>query len=376
MVCMNPKIAYQRPAYPITGNETKRTLKRLNRLSFTYRKGWIQVELPCGECPACRLAHANEHAVKIECESKTWDGRGIFVTLTYNNPHLHMKNGLTQLCKKDVQNFKKRLRKYIKKNKEAIKDWINPITGKHQWPIRTFECGEYGTNGTRAEIGGNPHYHMIIFNWIPKDLEFKQIDRRGYPIYTSKTLQKIWGHGFAPIGTISYESASYVARYTMKKQGLAKVKREYYDAEEIDEETGEYYMTRKWHIKKGLQEPEFITMSLMPGLGATYFQKNFKKIKENNGIMINVKGKVILKPIPRYFRKLWERKDWQDYERWKYQNRLRIQKEIQKNIEQYDLPIDMQQWQKENFAHKKILEMQRHKFGMLKRENIEYEENE
>lgn len=377
MVCMNPKIAYKRPSYPITGNETKRTLKRLNRLSFSYRKGWIQIELPCGECPACRLAHANEHATRIQCEAETWDNKGIFLTLTYNNPNLPMKDGLTQLCKPDVQKFKKKLRKYIAKHKEAFKSWINPITGKIQYPIRTFECGEYGTSGTRATIGGNPHYHMIIFNWIPQDLEFKQIDRRGYPIYTSKILHKLWGKGFCPIGTISYESASYVARYTMKKQGLAKVKREYYDAEVIDEETGEYYMTRKWHNKEGKQKPEFITMSIMPGIGYEYFQKNFETIKKNNGVLINVKGKVKLKSIPRYWRKLWERKDWEDYERWKYNNKKRIEKDIKKTIESYDLPKDMAEWQKENFYKIKILEAQNHKFGVLQeRNNIEYDNNE
>lgn len=372
---MHPKIAYQRPAFPITGNITKRNLKRLNRLSFSYRPDWIPIELPCGECPACRLQKANDWATRIDCESKTWDGKGIFVTLTYNNPHLHIKNGLTQLYKRDVQLFKKRLRKYIKKHKEAFKPWINPKSRKFEYPIRTFECGEYGTNGTRAEIGGNPHYHMIIFNWIPKDLQYKETDRRGYPLFTSKTLSKLWGKGYCPIGTISYESASYVARYTMKKQGLAKTKREYYDTEEMDKETGEFYMTKKYRIKKGLQEPEFITMSTSPGLGALYFNKNFETIKKNSGILVNVKGIVKLKRIPRYFRKLWEKRDWQDYERWKYKHRLEVEESVQKNIESYKLPEEMQQWKKENFARKKLLEMQRHKFGLLKRTNIEYEEN-
>lgn len=369
MVCLNPKIAYQRAKMPINGNISDKNLKRLNKISFTYKEGWQQIKLPCGECPACKLDKANEWATRIENESKTWEGKGIFVTLTYNNPKLPITNeGLMTLKKRDIQNYKKRLRKYIAKNNEAITDWKNPTTGKIEKPIRTFECGEYGPTN------GRPHYHQIIFNWVPKDLRLKEISKDGYPLYKSKTLQKIWGNGFVLIGMISFESASYVARYTMKKQGIAKTKREYYDVCEPDDETGALVMKTKYRTLRGKIEPEFVTMSI--GIGKDYFIKNKEKIKENNGILINAKGTVKLKKVPRYYRKVWEKLDWEEYENWKYHYKEHIENKINNIIKQFNLPAEWQHWKKENHANQIIIDSQKHKFNLLKRNNILYEENE
>lgn len=366
MVCTNPKIAYQRRYMPINGNYSEENLKRLNRLSFKYHEGWKQIELPCGECPACRLSKANEWATRIECETKTWNNKGIFVTLTYNNPNLPKnKDGIPTLVKSDIQKFKKKLRKYVKKHKEAFYTWENPNTGKIEKPVRTFECGEYGPKR------GRPHYHMIIFNWEPRDLKEKKISKDGFKLYTSKTLQEIWGKGFIIIGKISYESASYVARYTMKKNGMAKIEREYYDTEEINKKTGEIKLKTKYRNKKGEIESEFITMSTRPGIGAQYFYKNFKKIKNNNGILIKSKGSVKLKKIPRYFRKLWERMDWEDFERWRYKNRITIEKQEIKRIESYNLPQEWHILKKQKFIREKELNDQKHKFRLLRRDNID-----
>lgn len=370
MVCLNPKIAYQRRFFPLDCRQNEKKLKKYNRISFTYKKGWQQIELPCGECPACKLKKANEWATRIDCEAKTWNNKGIFVTLTYDNKHLPTTDeGHMTLRKRDVQLFKKRLRKYVKKHNEALHSWINPKTLEEEKPIRTFECGEYGPKN------GRPHYHQIIFNWIPNDLVYWKTER-GCRYYKSKKLKKIWGNGFVVVGLISYESASYVARYTMKKQGLAKTKRKYYTAEELDEETGEIILKTKYKIKEGKIKPEFITMSTSPGIGYAYFQENFEKIKKNNGILINVKGTVKLKAIPRYFRKLWESKDWQDYERWKYNNRILIEEEKEKLIKSYNLPEEWTHYKKEQFVYNEQLDKQKHKWGLLRRDNIGDNDND
>lgn len=372
MVCCNPKIAYQRRYMPIDGNLSEKNLKRLNKISFTYKEGWTQIELPCGECPQCKLAKANEWAVRIECEAKTWKHHGVFVTLTYDNEHLPMKNGKTTLIKKHIQDFKKRLRKYIATHKESRYYWNNPKSGKLEKPVRTFECGEYGTKGTRAIIGGNPHYHQIIFNWIPNDLKYdkKQSEGSEFPLYKSKTLKKLWGHGFVIIGMISYESASYVARYTMKKNGLAKIKREYYDVCEPDKETGQLVMKTKYRNVKGEVESEFISMSTGPGIGYHYYMENREKIKENNGILIKVKGNAKLKKIPRYFRKLWERLDWEDYETWKLHNRKMAEVANENTIKNYNLPDSWHYWQKEKFAKQKAIDTMNMKIKLLKRDKV------
>ena len=76
------------------------------------------------------------------------------------------------LCKKDFQNFMKRLRFHYK--------------DKYNWDnIRFFACGEYG------EQTGRPHYHTIIFNLPINDLKPYFINELHQQIYTSETLSKI-----------------------------------------------------------------------------------------------------------------------------------------------------------------------------------------
>lgn len=351
MVCQNPRYIYIRPHYP-NKQLTEEELHKLNKPSMVYRKGWTQIAVPCGECDCCKIEKANEWATRITNEASEWDNKGIFVTLSYDNQHLPKnKDGLTTLKRKDIVNFKKRLRKYAEKHQPAIKEWINPQTGKTERPIRTFECGEYGFNGTRAAIGGNPHYHILIMNWVPNDLKFDKISKKsGLPIYKSKTISKIWGMGYCPIGLIAYESAAYVARYTMKKNGLAKIKREYYDAEEIDK-NGEIKIKRKWRNIKGIQESEFISMSTCPGIGKTWFIKNKENIKTNNCILIHSKKGTLTRKIPRYYKKIWEKIDWLEYERWKYQYKKVMEEYQLKEIKKYNLPNEWTTERKINWVN-------------------------
>ena len=313
-------------------------IHQYNKPSLRYKQGWQQIQVPCGECDECRIDKANDWATRITNEAEEWNNKGIFLTLSYNNTSLPMtKEGLTTLKKKDIVNFKKRLRKYATKHKLPFMEWENPYTGKKERPIRTFECGEYGTNGTRAVIGGNPHYHMIIFNWEPDDLKFDKISKKsGLPVYTSKTINKLWGKGYAPIGLITYESASYVARYTMKKNGLAKIKRKYYDVEEVNEETGVIKRRKKYKRLMGKQEPEFLTMS--QGIGRTWFIKNIDSVRYNDCIIIKSKNGAKTKRVPRYYRKVWQQIDWLDYERWRYKIKKKIEEEEPKIIAKYNLP--------------------------------------
>lgn len=184
---------------------------------------------------------------------------------------------------------------------------------------------------------------MIIMNWIPDDLEFDKISKKsGLPVFTSKTIDELWGKGYAPIGYITYESAAYVARYTMKKNGLAKIEREYYDVEEMDEKTGVFKIKRKWHNKKGIQESEFITMS--KGIGRMWFINNIEKIKQNNCIIIKTGKRTIYRTVPRYYRKVWQQINWMDYERWRYKCQKKYEIEEQKEIDKFNLP---EEWSRE-----------------------------
>ena len=158
-----------------------------------------------------------------------------FITLTYSPENLPPDGSLR---KGDFQKFMKRLRKQY----------------KHK--IRYYHCGEYGDKNNR------PHYHAILFGHNFDDWVYLFDSPSGEPIYTSPSLEKIWKKGFVTVGTVTFESAGYVARYCMKKiNGLLK--------DNIDPKTGlkpyERYNDYTGEITKVL--PEYSTMSRRPGIG-------------------------------------------------------------------------------------------------------------
>lgn len=225
----------------------------------------------------------------------------------------------------------KRLRHF----EEGHQSWINPRTEKEEKPIRFFACGEYGTKGTRAKLGGNPHYHIACFNWRPNDLIPYKQNKYGDWSYTSKTLDKIWDggndnslgnkRGFVVVEELNYHTACYIARYVQKKAGIASKRRKYTGkvtyTEEIDERNGEFYIKAHNELQKEEfdQEPEFLDMSRGVGIGRLYWNQHKTEIKRNKGILLNIKGKVKLKQIPRYYKKLWEAEDYEEYYRFKYE---------------------------------------------------------
>jgi len=145
--------------------------------------------LPCGKCLGCKYDHARDWETRIINEASLYLCNS-FVTLTYDNDHLPI--GQT-LIPEHVTLFLKKLRK------------------KTRDPIRYYYSGEYGDQLDR------PHYHLILFNYWPKDATFLKKTKLGDKLFSSESLEKTWGKGFAPIGTVTAQSAGYVARYVMKK---------------------------------------------------------------------------------------------------------------------------------------------------------------
>lgn len=304
----------------------------LKKLSFYKSDFREEVKVACGHCLGCRLDHSSMWQTRIMMEKAYWQSC-YHITLTYNDPNLPMKYGKTQLNKKHLQDFLKRLRYYF----QGFEEWVNPKTGKYEKPLRYYAAGEYGNEGTRAKIGGNPHYHIAIFNLKLDDLKLYKLNKHGDPIFKSKTLQKIWGHGFCTIEELNFETAGYLARYVQKKAGIKPQKRKYtgkiFKEWKIDERNGkpfEHYRKEQKTIK-GFQEPEFQVMSRAVGIGYKYWCDNKEKIKRNSGIMLKIKDKVKIKPIPRYFKKQWEKENYEEYYRWKYEQQkegIKKQKEI------------------------------------------------
>ena len=200
------------------------------------------INVPCGNCVQCKLDYTKKWAVRCMLES-TLHQQNYFITLTYDDEHVPINSiGNQTLVRADLQKFLKRLRKHFK----GVK-------------IKYFGSGEYGDTSLR------PHYHLILFNLPLNDLDSfipyddngitRYIQKKsfnGEPLYYSKIIRDLWPFGNHLIGSVSFASCSYVARYCMKKLDNFD---EFADILEV--------------------EHEFVCMSTKPAIGLEWFLKNY-----------------------------------------------------------------------------------------------------
>lgn len=249
MPCYNPLRAWY------TGSVNQETGKR--EVTFSRNNGLVdrELSLPCGKCIGCRIKYSQDWAIRCVHESQLYE-QNSFLTLTYDDDYLP-KDG--SLNKKHFVDFMKRLRKSIQPKK-----------------IRYFMCGEYGEQLDR------PHFHAIIFNHDFSDdrVEFKY--RKSSILYTSEALNKLWPYGFSSIGSVTYATAAYVAKYAIKK---------------ITGELAEYHYQGK--------TPEYAQMSRMPGIGTEYFNRYRDEIFQHDSIVLNSREY----PIPRFYTNKFEEEE-------------------------------------------------------------------
>jgi hypothetical protein len=191
------------------------------------------IKLPCGVCIGCRADRAGDWAMRCMHEAQMHP-QNCFITLTYDDEHLPEDYSVHVRV---LQLFMKKLRKKYQPKK-----------------IRFYSCGEYGPENLR------PHYHSILFNHDFNDKIFYKKTPQSNNLYTSKSLEQIWGFGFCTTGDVTYQSAGYVAQYVMKKI------------------TGERALThylRSHPVTNSVVkvEPEFSLQSRRPGLASTWFDK-------------------------------------------------------------------------------------------------------
>jgi hypothetical protein len=222
------------------------------------------MSLPCGQCIGCRLERSRQWAMRCMHEASLYD-QNAFLTLTYAPDKIPPNNSLRY---RDYQLFMKKLIK------------------RYERPIRFFMCGEYGTHTVR------PHYHALLFNFDFPDKVYHSKTSQGELLFSSKSLDKIWGLGHCMIGAVTFESAAYVARYCVSKRtghGAA----DYYSS--LDLETGEIIS----------RVPEFAHMSLKPGIGRPWLDKFGSDVYPHDYVI--VRG-VKVKP-PKYYDDLYEREN-------------------------------------------------------------------
>lgn len=143
----------------------------------------------CGQCLPCRINKKRVwvHRLMLEAAQKKDNA---FVTLTYSDENL--PEGLT-LVPKDVQDWLKRLRFQVK-----------PLR------LRFFLVGEYGDRTSR------PHYHVALFGYPPCG-RGRTDHRRANCCESCDRIRSSWGLGGIDVGTLTPESAAYIAGYVTKK---------------------------------------------------------------------------------------------------------------------------------------------------------------
>lgn len=276
--------------YPLTGYRAKKMSQNGKYpVVFNRKDGFVDkpVTVPCGRCIGCRLEKSRQWAIRCVHEASLHK-KNSFLTLTYRNEDLPENS---ELRLEDYQKFIKRLR-------------------KRKGRIRYIGCGEYGGRFSR------PHYHLIIFGWEPENKVFHRMLESGFPAYKAseldnwdgKTKNPLWRYGFVQVGDVTFESAAYIARYTLKKQ---------VDLDQLNDE---------------LRKKSFITMSKNPPIADEWIKKYLKQTLENDEIVINKKK---VKP-PKYYDKIMEESEPDAYRSLSYKREAWLEKN-KKDLEYWRL---------------------------------------
>lgn len=255
MTCYHPLTALRSADRSATGKRP---------LVFSSADALIEgsfIKLPCGQCIGCRSDRSLEWSVRCGHEASLHDAK-CFLTLTYDEENVPQDFSVDL---RHWQLFMKRLRK------------------RFGGSIRFFACGEYGDDG------GRPHYHALLFGFDFPDKK-RWAERNGYQTFKSDALAELWPYGLCEIGSVTHQSAGYVARYVQKKITGERADDHYSRVSPVD---GVVYRVK----------PEFATMSLRPGIGATWFDR-FKADAFPSDFLV-VDGRKVRPPIF-YLRKLAE----------------------------------------------------------------------
>lgn len=251
MSCYRPVRAYQKADGEVVFSEVRGDYIRT-------------LELPCGQCIGCRLERSRQWAVRCLHESKLHEENS-FVTLTYSDENLPSNGSLVY---KHFQLFMRRMRKSLGA------------------PVRFYMAGEYG------EQYGRPHYHALLFGKDFSDKKYFKSGKFGDALFTSRELDSYWRLGQCLVGTVTIQSAGYIARYCMKK---------------VTGQFAEQYY--------GDRVPEFNRMSLKPGIGAGWFEKYYLNWYPVGRVVVDGRAQ----GPPRYYDVLFGRIDPDALEQLRYE---------------------------------------------------------
>ena len=229
------------------------------------------LDVACGQCLGCRTDRVAMWAMRLVHEASLHEDNygNCFITLTYRDAAECTAEQFAQgyympedgsLQKQHFRNFIKRLRKHFPQR------------------IRFFHCGEYGDKTWR------PHYHACLFNVRFDDvIVYKDVE--GMLTYESETLAKLWPYGFATVSDLTYDSAAYTAGYVLKKITGYQAHDHYLRCDD--------YGVAYW------LQPEYVTMSLKPGIGRDWYEKYKTDVFPSDTTPIPGRG--VSQKVPRYY---------------------------------------------------------------------------
>lgn len=279
-MCYRPLYGWLgRDANPATGKRP---------VVFELSKGFHDrpMVVPCGQCIGCRLERSRQWAVRCMHEASLHDANCL-LTLTYDPEHMPAYGSLD---KNAFPLFMKRLRK-----------------GLPPKSVRYFHCGEYG------DRRGRPHYHALLFGYdFPDKYVWRQ--RGEYPVWRSDSLERLWPFGQSEIGTVTFESAAYVARYVMKK------------VTGKDSDVAYAFCDEDGVVQQ--LEAEYTTMSRRPGIGAEWFRRFGGEVYPADRVI--VRGKAA-KP-PRFYDGMYELVDPEGMDGVRCSRRLRVDRDEQRGV--------------------------------------------
>lgn len=193
----------------------------------------VGFQFECRKCLPCRLNVAREKAVRAYHEAQMHRGN-IFLTLTYDDASLtssRLNYGHYQLFMKSL----------LESRTRGITDKDLRISLRIPYMV----TGEYGDRTKR------PHWHAIIFNYYPDDARFSYTSDSQNKVYTSEKLTRLWGRGKTEFGSVTLDSAGYVARYAAKK--LAHGRDEDHDFHPIHKTSSKHALGKAWIKKYAVQ---------------------------------------------------------------------------------------------------------------------------
>lgn len=235
----------------------------------------IEERMPFGICMHCRLKKSRDWGLRVALESGLYD-QNSFITLTYRDEDLPKKGFLDY---------------------DAAPLFMMRLREKFGSGIRSFGCAEYGEKFSR------PHYHICLLNFDFPDKKILKKSQANFGtnyrenhIYTSEKLSDLWPYGHSSIGSLTLESASYVARYCTKK---------------ITGNTAEKHYS-------GFPPERTIAVSRNRGLGYPWYEKYGDYVRTHDKVTLEGRSY----PPPKFFDKLTEEVDPDCFEEIKERRRI------------------------------------------------------